>query len=191
MAAKLFDLSDPTLPIPEFLILDASILLELAPDPNRPPHKNHVAAVEFLRRLQNEALAERVVVVLPLLAFEECYFKISQRILRALAPNSRDWHEYYKQNPNSSQQVVPHLLQFFNTLRRFPIHISEPEDIAASTLTKVTPLAVRMGELINAFRILPKDATILSEAERWQIRDVATLDGDWARADGFNVYTPL
>ncbi len=190
MPARLLNLSDPNLPLPEFLILDASIVLELAPNPNEQPHPNHVAAVTFLHRLQGEALAERVIAVLPLLAFEECYFKICQRILRALSGN-QFWHIYYKQNPDSFQQILPHLLQFFNTLRAFPIHISEPEDIATPALANATPLAQRMGELISSFQILPKDATILSEAERWQIRDVVTLDSDWSRADGFNVYTPL
>lgn len=189
MPATSLNISDPNLPIPEFLILDASIVLELAPDPNGQPHRKHTEAVAFLSRLQKEAIAERVIAILPLLAFEECYFKICHRILFALAGNG--WKSYYKANPSSIIQIIPHLTHFFNTLRSFPIHISEPEDIALPAVANATPLSQRMGELIDAFRILPKDATILSEAERWQIRDVATLDSDWVRADGFNVYTPL
>ncbi|MGH2523976.1 MAG: hypothetical protein ACRDH2_15830, partial [Anaerolineales bacterium] len=52
-------------------------------------------------------------------------------------------------------------------------------------------LSTRMGELINQFAILPKDATILSEAERLGIYTVATLDSDWSRAEGFTVFAPM
>ena len=50
-------------------------------------------------------------------------------------------------------------------------------------------LADRMKDLIFQYLILPKDATILSEAERLGIDTVVTLDNDWTRADGFSVIT--
>jgi hypothetical protein len=190
MPATLLNISDSTIPLPEFLILDASLVLELTPDPAQ-PHKHHTLAVNFIHRLRVATQTGNVKPILPLLAFEECCFKLSKRILTAYGHlNGVPWHIYYKENPLSIRSVHPLLLQLQQMLLAFPIEITEPEDLAILPKGSVASLSARMGDLINQFAILPKDATIFSEAERLGIFTVATLDSDWSRADGFTVFAP-
>jgi hypothetical protein len=80
--------------------------------------------------------------------------------------------------------------QLYQALTVFPIEITEPEDLAVLPKGRAPSLSVRIGEFINQFSVLPKDATIFSEAERLGIRTVATLGSDWSRADGFTVFAP-
>ena len=186
----MLDIGDPSLRLPEFLVLDASLVLELTPSQDR-PHKHHALAANFLNRLRQVARSGLTIPLLPLLAFEECYFKLCQRVIAATSPKSEIWHLYYKKNPSVIQSVRPVLVGLYEALHAFPIEITEPEDIAIPPKGRVPLLATRMGDLINQFSVLPKDATILSEAERMGIFTVATLDSDWARADGFTVFAPL
>jgi predicted nucleic acid-binding protein len=189
MAAIIHDIRDSRLPLPDFLVLDASLLLELRPDltNNRP---NHLVAINFLDKLSNAAKTGETIPLLPLLAFEECYFKLCVGILTQYSKNtSQNWHDYYKNNPKAINAVVPLLINFKQILDAFPIEIIEPEDLAVPPRGKLQLMADRMGEFIGSFSVLPKDATILCDAERLGVFNVATLDGDWKRADGFNVYT--
>ncbi|MBI3360888.1 MAG: hypothetical protein HY023_07240 [Chloroflexi bacterium] len=192
MPASLLDIGDPNLLLPEFLVLDASLVLELVPDPAH-LHKHHALAVAFLNRLRSAARQEIVKPILPLLAFEECYFKLCKRVLieyGRLAGGVR-WDRYYKANPLAIRSIYPVLMKLHNDLLAFPIEITEPEDLAVRPKGREPLLSDRMGDLINQFAILPKDSTILSEAERLGIFTVATLDSDWSRADGFTVLAAL
>ncbi len=190
MPATLLDISNPNILLPEFIVLDASIVLELMPDPAH-LHPNHVFAVNFLNRLRQAARQGEVKPILPLLAFEECYFKLCWRILDVMSKSQKlPWKVYYKQNPSAIRNIYPTLMQFYQALAAFPIEITEPEDIAIYPKGREPSLATRMGDFINSFAVLPKDATILSEAERLGIRTVATLDSDWSRADDFTVFAP-
>jgi predicted nucleic acid-binding protein len=191
MTAKLLDISDPSLHLPEFLILDASIVLELTPDPHK-SHPHHTLAVNFLNRLRFAVQQELVKPILPLLAFEECYFKLCKRVLTEYGrlAGINNWEVYYKRNPLVIRSIHPLLANLYTALLAFPIEISEPEDLAVHPKGQEPLLSVRMGELIDRFAVLPKDATILSEAERLGIFTVATLDSDWSRADGFTVIAP-
>ena len=191
MPANLQDISDHTLILPEFLILDASIILELTPDPTR-SHKNHLIAVDFLNRLRMAAKGDQVIPILPLLALEECYFKLCKRALIAYATLAGvSWENYYKTNPVIIRSIYPALEQLYKALLAFPIIITEPEDLAIQSKGNKAPLASRIGDLVYQFAVLPKDATILSEAERLGVYTVATLDSDWSRADGFTVICPF
>jgi len=191
MPSILLDISNPNLNIPELLVLDASLILELTPNPVR-PHPHHTLAVNFLNRLQAAAQQGQVMTLLPRLAFEECYFKIC---LRFLVPDAKrvgmHWHDYYKKNPTAIRAATSTLTLFYQLLQAFPIEVIEPEDLAVTPKGREPPLADRLGDLINQFAVLPKDATILGEAERLGIYTVATLDSDWTRADGFTVIIPV
>ena len=191
MSATLLDISDYSIPLPEFIVLDASLVLELTPSPSQ-PHRNHAVAIAFLQRLEINAQQGRVKPILPLLAFEECYFKICQRVLIAYAQMvGEKWHDYYKKNPLVIRSIHPALMTLYRTLLSFPIEITEPEDIAIQPKGREPSLSSRIGDFIDKFAVLPRDATIFSEAERLGIYTVATLDSDWLRADGFTVYAPL
>ena len=190
MSATLINIDDPNIQFPEFIVLDASIVLELRPRPSR--HKYHNSAVNFFRRLQPLAINGQVMPLLPLLALEECYFKICQAIILNFIANNKiqdKWHKYYKQNPQIIQNSIQDLQTFYNILRTFPIVIVEPEDLAVLPIGTKPRLADKMKDFINEYLILPKDATILGNAERLGIDTVVTLDSDWIRADGFTVIT--
>jgi predicted nucleic acid-binding protein len=190
MPVKLLDMGDPGLALPEFVVLDASVILELTPDPNH-PHPNHVAAKTFLQKLEIQAQQGIVKPILPLLAFEECYFKVCKRALTAYARLAREeWHVYYKRNPLTLRSIHPALVAFHQSLLSFPIEVTEPEDLAVRPGGTEPRLAERLTHFIDAFAVLPKDATIFSEAERLGIHTVATLDSDYSRADGFAVIMP-
>ncbi len=190
MPTTLLDIGDTRLALPEFLVLDASIVLELAADPAQ-PHPHHILAVNFLNRLRQFARQGVVKPILPLLAFEECYFKLCWRFLDPLSKSAKlPWKFYYKKNPAVIHDIHPILSQFYQALLAFPIEITEPEDTAVYPKGREPLLATRIGDFISRFAVLPKDATILSEAERLGVYTVATLDSDWSRADGFTVIAP-
>lgn len=191
MSATLIDINDPNLQFPDLLVLDSSLVLELGLSPTD-HHPNHLAAINFLRRLEYLAKRGEVMPLLPLLAFEECYFKICRLEIESYLSsinNNEFWRNYYKQNPEVLERARATINNFYRILQAFPIVIVEPEDLAALPIDTEQRLADRMGEMIFNFAVLPKDATILSNAERLGIDTVATLDSDWARADGFKVIT--
>ena len=191
MTANVIDINDPNLQLPEFIVLDASIVLWLRP--NHPQnHPNSNIAIQFFNRLQHLVNQGRVKPILPLLAFEECLFKICQLEIKAHIQNiglNIDWKRYYKQNPQALLRTQSAVDNFCQILQAFPIIVTEPEDLAINPIDTEARLADRMKDLIYQFLILPKDATILSEAERLGIDTVVTLDNDWTRADGFSVIT--
>lgn len=188
MPATLLDIGDQNLVFPDLLVLDASLVLELTPT----SHPHHYLARDFLNRLQKSVRDEKVLPLLPRLALEECYFKICKDFLTGRAKSSgQKWHHYYKANPQSLIAIEPDLNKLYQILLAFPIHIVEPEDLSVFPAGSSKALSERMAELIIRFNILPKDATIISEAERLGVYSLATLDNDWERADGFTVIAPI
>ncbi|MDR3576881.1 MAG: hypothetical protein P4L50_23695 [Anaerolineaceae bacterium] len=188
MAAIIKDIRDPHLPLPEFLVLDASLVLELQPPTGR-QYPKQIIAQNFLSRLSTESKNNRTFPLLPILALEECYFKICQRFYESYCQPGEKWHSHYKQFPNKIKNIMPALNNFKTLLDAIPVEIIEPEDLSIPPRGKVTLLSTRLLDLIDKFCVLPKDATILSDAERLGVFSVATMDGDWNRADGFVVYT--
>jgi predicted nucleic acid-binding protein len=191
MPAIIRDISDPSLRIPDSIMLDTSLLLELVPDIQSHPH--HQIAVKFLNRLRVATRRREVIPIIPYLVLEEFYFKICQMYLQTAGQQSGiKWHEYYKQNPQFiSAKVHPVLVQFYQILQAFPIMILESEDLSVTSASRIPSISDCMTDHIGWFNILPKDATILCEAKRVGVLHVATLDKDFERADGFTVFLPL
>ncbi|MFW6042527.1 MAG: hypothetical protein ACOC9C_02470 [Chloroflexota bacterium] len=187
MAATLHDMADPRIPLPDFLVLDASVILRLHPHLT---HRYQTVAQNFLTRAQRSARRNEVLLLLPYLALEECYFNICKFVLQDICGQGNYWHEYYKNNPHQLSQAYPQLAHLRQILRSFPMKILEPDDLVASSPAPVR-LSTRMLEFVRDFQVLPKDAAILAEAERVGAHTVATLDADWSRADGFDVIMPI
>lgn len=186
MPAIFQDIRNPSTQIPEFVIIDASLVLELPTSPVSRPSRGF--AVSFLNRLRNDAISGTVIPLLPHLALEECMFKICQRhFIRISQRTGIKWHEYYKQNPSSIRIIYPTLMSFYSQIIAFPMVVVEPEDLATPNPQKT--ISEGMIEYINDFELLPKDAAILSEADRMGVYAIATLDRDYLRADGFTVIT--
>lgn len=178
------NLADPHAPLPDYLVVDASLLLVLLSGSS---HPHRAAATAFLHRVGNECLNGNMVCLAPTLVLEECYFKIIQwYIKKRLA--SASWHQYYKKKPQVIQQCIARITAFHQLVAALPVAIVTPEDLALTQPTNT--LEERMRHFISAYNLLPKDAYILAVAERLGVDDVATLDHDWKRASTqFTVYT--
>lgn len=189
MVANIINMGDAEIDFPDFLVLDASVLLELKPRSNHPRHR---ILVEFMDRLRPLARQQRTLPLLPLLAFEECCFKICKTLFDNEAKKgSSPWHILYKQNPEFIQECRPKINDLFELIEAFPIMIIEPEDISVIPKGTAPHMADRMIDMIFQFNVLPKDATIIGVAERLDIKTLVTLDTDWHRANGFDVITPV
>jgi predicted nucleic acid-binding protein len=175
------DLSDPNTPLPEFLMVDASLLLVLRPGST---HRHRTAAQAFLRRVGQASLDGHMMCLVPGLVLEECYFKIIQAQIRRLDPN---WHAHYKAHPQVIQQCIGAITAFRRSLQALPVFPVTVEDLANPQAPAT--LEDRMRHFIAACNLLPKDGYILAVAERLNVTNLATLDHDWCRATQFTVYT--
>ena len=186
----LYDIADPTVPLPAQLVVDAPLLLALrALDDN--PHA--AAARAFVRRLSESIAAYELVAWLTMPVLQECYHVILANGLRRLwekmdpAVRSANWLKAYKDEPGLLKTCLPELTQFRDLLAAIPL---TPVDAVDWTIA-VAPLEERLHYFISTFCLLPQDALILAQAERLGISAVATLDKDWRRVSTFDVYTCL
>lgn len=190
MTAILRDINNLKDPLPEFLIIDTSIILELYT--GVPTTKNHNQIISFLDSLRKASLKGDTIPLLPYIVLEELYFRICQIELTKLASmDGKRWHDLYKEKPELIKKLHPKLENMYKILQAFPMIILEPEDLVATSTEKISTIADQMTEYILKYLLLPKDATILSESNRIGVYYVATLDSDWKRADGFTVYLPM
>ena len=188
MPANIIDINDLNLSFPTYLILDASVLLGgFLPSTQT---SKHSVAVNFLKRLQMQVSYENTMALLPLLAYEECLFKIISIEIEANPINGNHWHQKYKKNPQVISNTQTSVIKFNKFLQSFPISIIEPEDLVDSNNSNSIELNIRMNQFIYLYNILPKDATILSSADRLGITHIASLDKDFSRANGFTIYLP-
>ena len=178
------NLADSSVPLPDYLVVDASLLLVLRSGSR---HQHQVDAMTFLRRVGQECMDGSMVCLAPTLVVEEYYFKIIQAYIEGITRGRRGWHRYYKLNPQVIQQCLAAIATFRKTVEALPITIVTPEDLALTQPSST--LEERMRHFISTCNLLPKDAYILAVAERLGVNDVATLDGDWQRATQFTVYT--
>jgi predicted nucleic acid-binding protein len=186
----LFDLSDPAVPLPAQLVVDTSLLLALRPTDDNP----HAAAARaFVQRLSERIAAYELVSWLPLPVLQECSHVILanglRRIWETMDPATRppNWLKAYKDQPALLQDCLPDLTRFRDLLIAIPLTPVRPEDLTTAPGAEV--LEDRMQHFIAAHHLLPQDALILAETERLGVRAVATLDQDWWRVTGFDVYT--
>lgn len=191
MPALWQDIYDTSLQLPSFLVFDASLILELSPDSYK-AHPHHSVAVSFLKRVKSAIRARKVIALLPIPALAECYHVLCRRVIapQARASGTANWLDYYKKNPTVISKALPSINMFYKLLQAIPVEIPEPEALALSQPSTALLLADRVSDFMGRFSILAKDAMIIGEAERLGVFTLATLDGDWRRADGFTVIAP-
>jgi predicted nucleic acid-binding protein len=185
----LFDLADPTIPLPAQLVLDTSLLLACrAGDDN--PHAP--AAQQFVRRLGQRIADYQMIGWLLIPVLQECYHIILSRSLRhvweALPPQDRrpNWLVTYKHQPELLAAGFADMAKFDDILAAIPLTLARPEDLTSSPDHS---LDERIRYFITTYYLLPQDALILAEAERLGVTAVATLDHDWRRVAEFDIYT--
>jgi hypothetical protein len=184
----LVNIADPNCLLPEMLIIDASLLLEV-----RLNTKSSKAptVIQFTQRLNAEATAQRILCVAPPSTFEECYFKLIQNeYSKAAQPLGIPWHEHYKRNPHLIQTFLPMLQRFRTGLQAIPIIPLDPKDLIVSSGVPLPSLEERMFHHMGAATILSSDAYLLAIAERLSAPHIATLDRDFRRANSWlHIYT--
>jgi predicted nucleic acid-binding protein len=186
----LFDLADPSVPLPTQFILDSSLLLACrAEDDNPLAH----AAKQFVKRMEERIAAYQMIAWLPAPVLQECYHVILSRGLRrAWETQPREdrrpnWLAAYKNQPNLLAVGFDDMAKFDEILAAIPVTPVLVQDLPKSTGT--FSLHDRMRHYIATYNLLPQDALILAETEQLGVMAVATLDSDWRRVDEFDVYT--
>jgi predicted nucleic acid-binding protein len=177
-------LADPTIPLPDYLLVDSSVLLAAR---HGACDSREQAVRAFLTRVGAECVAGRMACLAPDLVVEECYFVIIKTFLRASSPNPKDWHGAYKNQPACLDGCRCCIERFRRALLNVPVTIVTPEDLAVTNPGRNLEEAMR--ENIFRYHLLPKDAYLLAVAERLGVTNVASLDQDWSRATAFTVYT--
>jgi hypothetical protein len=203
--ATIRDLRDTNLPLPGFLLLDASVLLAVLSPPGAPASPQSAAATQFLTRVQRACHNGDIIPLVWILTLEECYFKIiqwgykndpslgTQRAAIAaqirLQPNQVGWHQLYKHYPQAIQNYLPTIQTFYQSVIGIPLTILEPQDFVDPSAA-FPPIEERMRHYIRSCSILPKDACLTAVANRLGVRHIATLDKDFDRLGAdFTVYT--
>ena len=185
----LYDLADPTVPLPSQLLFDSSFLLTLRPADGNP----HVAAAQaFAHRLRPHIQAIELAAWLVLPVLQECYHIILtsslRRVWQSMDSTTRpaNWLALYKQTPEMLQAGFAEIETFDTLLATYPITLAQPDDLLNGP---GGPLDERLRYFITRYHLLPQDALILAEAERVGVKAVATLDKDWRRVTEFDIYT--
>jgi hypothetical protein len=204
--ATILDLRDPSLPLPNFLLLDASVLLAaLSPSGAPTPPQRSAATGLFLRRVQQACHNGDTIPLVCILTLEECYFKIIQwgyendRSLGAqratiaaqlgVHPNRIGFHQLYKHYPQAIQNYLPTIQAFYQSVIGIPLTILEPQDFVDPSAASPS-IEERMRHYIRSCSILPKDAYLTAVANRLGVQHIATLDKDFDRLGAdFTVYT--
>jgi predicted nucleic acid-binding protein len=142
-----------------------------------------------------------MLVAVPTITLEECYFKILQtqflhdfpaheaRLKRTLGRKKIRWTDLQKDSPQLiPQKYAPRLHSFRAAAQAIPIVVIEPEDFGPGP----PELEPRMFYHIENVPILPKDAYLLAIAERLDVPHIAAMDRDFqGAANWLNVYTYL
>lgn len=186
MPATLRDMGDVSLSLPDYLILDTSVVYLLITPPT---DEREATALSFLKRISQEASNGNILLLVPVVVLEECYFKIIQQGYES--GGYKKWHtDGYKAHPELIASFIPALENLRQVLSALPAILIDPNDLLSSE-SLPDPLETLMLRNIQRFNLLPADSSILAEAERLGVNHLATLDKDWDRAEGFVVYRPL
>lgn len=186
----LFDLADPSTPLPTQIVLDSSLLLACRQEDDNP---QAMAARKFIGRLGQRIADFRMIAWLLPPVLQECYHVILSRSLRrsweAQLPENRppNWLAAYKRQPDLLANGFADLKTFDEILAAIPLTLAQPDDLASSP--PLHSLEDRMRYFITTYYLLPQDAMILAEAERLSVMALATLDRDWRRITEFDIYT--
>jgi hypothetical protein len=187
------NLADPNLSLPDYLIIDASVLLS-----------KEKPIGEFLRRIGAAYYTGQTIPLVDILTLEECYFKIisgkyktdsalnqdrrALAQLKHISASQVPWHDLYKSAPGHIQRWQPDLLSFFQVVQAIPLEIIRPDDLVTS-VAQTPSLESRMRHYTHSCCILPKDAYLVAIAERLGVWHIATLDHDFERlTPEFTIY---
>ncbi len=198
----LIDIADPHCKLPDVLILDASVLLELRSSTKTGGGRYYVT--QFLKRISKESLSGNILCLTPVSTLDECYFMIlktayeneltTHRVrLQNKYPAKRTitWHDLYKDSSHLIGKFMPVLEQFRAILVGIPLVFIEPEDLVGTKAIVATQPSIeeRMRHYIYSVPILPTDAHFLAVAERLNVDAIATLDKDFHGLSSWKIYT--
>lgn len=185
------NLKDPSYSLPDLFFVDTNVLLHSL----SPPHislQRTIEAEALLRLIRDAALQDNAFAFTSTHVVEECFFQIIRGYLvreaRRQQRPSREWKRVYKEQPSLLNTYVPSIRTFYQTLISIPINVVDPSELT-KTRSSSPDIVDRMQDWIAGACVLSADALHLSESERLGIFNIATLDLDFARAQGFTIYT--
>lgn len=192
MPPTVVDLRNSNVPLPAFLLIDASVLLAIRSLPGRAPSARSQAATQFLTRIQQAYQNDDAIPLVCALTLEECYFKIIRSKFENDPSLGRGhWHQLYKNHFQQIQNYFPDVQAFYQWIIGIPLTVVEPEDLADPKGVSLS-IEQRMRHYTQSCCILPKDAYLIAVAERLEVRHIATLDSDFTRLGAdFTIYTLL
>jgi predicted nucleic acid-binding protein len=193
----IINIADPSCPLPNALMIDASFLLEINPALSTVDPVRRTVSYHFALRLKREIRERRLTCITPVSTLQECFYKILQAQFKHELPSHRlrlrsklgkteiRWNDLYKDSPGLIRTWMPLLEQFRRLVAHIPILVREPETGNSSA----SPIDSEMLLHIQNVALLPQDAYFLAAADRFGIPYVLTLDGDFKRANWVTVYT--
>src|SRR5262245_14754980 len=154
MAATLVELADPSVALPDFLVLDATIVVEwFAPPQCRTPTVDFAAVSAFGRRVRAAALGGTTLVILPQLALEECFHVQAKWVLKSPAKSAaNDWVIYRKENPATVLQAIPNIRTALQDIIDFPMWVPEADELVRSVFSPWF-FRERVPELMASFHL--------------------------------------
>lgn len=182
------DFTDPQKPLPNAILLDTNILINVLYSGNLTSTKRIIRdSRTFFARLRNSG---KTGLVTHLSLTEYFHFLTIKRIEaftgKTYSPN------IYKTSPNIilDSGVNAEIQDFLNTLRLSKIVVVAPEDLAAVKQPAIR-LEIQTKNYMMQLNMLSNDAYILAIADRLGIKNIASADKDFLRARnaGFNIYT--
>jgi predicted nucleic acid-binding protein len=191
------NIADPSCPLPNALIIDASFLLELNPALSTINPDRRRISHRFALRLKREIRERRLTCITPVSALQECFYKILQtrfqqelllhrpRLRTVLGKTEIRWKDLYKDSPELIRTWTPLLEQFRRLVAHIPILVTEIETSAST----VASLDSEILQHIQNVALMPQDAYFLAAADRFGIPYILTLDADFRRASWVTVYT--
>lgn len=203
--ATTLDFSVSDISLPDLLLFDASILLELVPVFGTAKPERNESVLQFLERVRE---ARRRGECFPLVAIHsllECYHKIllveyerdpaldkrrdAIAHRRQIDKSKVTWHHLYKDSPKLVQRYYRKIENFFQAVRIIPVSVIEPEDLAVSR-SNVATIEERVRYYIKSHCLWVNDGYLVAVAERLGVYQIATLDRDFDRlGDRFTLYT--
>lgn len=185
------NLKHPSNSLPGVFFVDTSVLLNGL----SPPHINLQRTIEaeaLLRLVRDAALQGNAFAFTSTHVVEECFFKIIQGYLIQEAIKQQlgrnGWLHVYKRQPSLIATYMPAVKAFYGALINIPVNVLDPSELIKPSSSSPDIVDMMQDWIARAY-VLPADALHLSEAERLGINDIAAFDLDFARAQGFTMYT--
>jgi predicted nucleic acid-binding protein len=201
MAGRLIDLADPSIPLPNRLVFDASVIIDwLLAIANE-------TTMQLSPQLQQaHALVDRMhrqggIGFVTSTSLTEIHHFLVKPEFRALLPRYRadilarypqarrpDWSQLYKVHPELVRQFLPRLDEIRRLIIANDLLILQPQELAP--IRSDRSLEESLLQTMARYALDSSDAAIVMEARRAGLTNLVTSDRDlWRASSDMDVYT--